>query len=235
MPEFVTAGIPGALTGASIASRTGFRDTPLLGFVPGISSGAGADAYSQGFVIDTLKAGLGPVGGIVFNAQRGIDQINEGQVGRGIENMLPAVLKNLMKSIRYNDEGARTLRGDPIVGEVSTYEQALQVFGFAPLSVATAQEKRNAAMGIQTDAQTSRQNVYMRINLAIATGDDEGYEKALELVDKHNRKYPGMEIKPSQILTSVRTFQKRSADMLGGAYLEKGLRPYLAPMLSAEE
>jgi hypothetical protein len=67
--------------------------------------------------------------------------------------------------------------------------------------------------------------------LAIDVGDTEGYDKALELLDKHNDKYPGFEIKPAQLKQSIKAFQKRSQEMLGGVYLEKGLRPYLSDII----
>ena len=229
MPEFVTAGIPGALTGANIASRTGFRDMPLLGFFPGIGAGAARAGDSEDAMMETFKAALGPVGSMFINVAKGKDQIEDGQVYRGLETMLPAQIKNLMRSYRFGEEGARTLRGDPIVGEVSSYEAALQAFGFAPLEVATAQEKAFAKMKQQTEALRSRDKAYAFLNLAISTGDDEGYKDAMERIDKHNSKYPGTEITPDSILASVTNFQKRSSETVGGVFIEKGLRPYLAP------
>jgi len=231
MPEFITAGIPGALTGANIASRTGFRDMPLLGFFPGVGAGASRSEDSEGAIMDALKAATGPVGSMFLNVAKGSDQINDGQVYRGIETMLPSVIKNFMKSYRFVDEGARTLRGDPIMEEVSGYDAALQAFGFAPLEVATKQEKANAVMKIQTEAQRSKQKVYMLVNLAVSSGDEEGYDDALKLVAKHNAKYPGMEITDDQLTRSIENFAKRSSEMIDGVYVEKSLRPFLAPMV----
>jgi hypothetical protein len=231
LPDFLVSGIPGSLTGANIASRTGFRDMPLLGFFPGIGAGASKSEDSEGAIMDALKVATGPVGGMFLNVGRGVDQINDGKLYRGVETMLPSVLKNFAKAYRFTEEGARTLRGDPIVEDVSGYDAALQAFGFAPLEVATKQEKANVAMKFQTDAQRSKQKVYALANLAIDVGDTEGYDKALELLDKHNDKYPGFEIKPAQLKQSIKAFQKRSQEMLGGVYLEKGLRPYLSDII----
>ena len=231
MPEFVTAGIPGALAGANIASRTGFRDMPLLGFFPGVGAGASRAGDSEGAIMDTLKAATGPVGSMFLNVAKGADQINDGLVYRGMETMSPSAIKNFMKAYRFGEEGARTLRGDPIVGEVSGYDAALQAFGFAPLDIATKQEKANAVMKIQTEAKRSRQNTYALINLALDSGDEAGYKAALKRVDEHNAKYPGMEITVDNILASVNAFQQRSSEMLGGIYIEKSLRPFLVPLL----
>jgi hypothetical protein len=227
MPEFIVSGIPSALTQGNIASRTGFRDMPLIGFMPGVGTGASKSDDAEGVIMDALKVATGPVGGLFLNIGRGIDQINDGKLYRGIETMSPVQVKNFMKSYRFVDEGtATTLRGDPL-GEVTTYNAAMQALGFAPLPIATQQEKNNAVVKIQTEAMRSKQRAYALINLAQDSNDSEGFDDALKLVDEHNKRFPGFEIKPNQLISSLEKHAKRSADMLNGVYIEKGLRPYL--------
>lgn len=227
MPEFIVSGIPSALTQGNIASRTGFRDMPLIGFMPGIGSGASKSSDAEGVIMDSLKVATGPVGGLFLNIGRGVDQINDGKVYRGLETMSPSQIKNFMKAYRFVDEGtATTLRGDPL-GEVTTYDAAMQALGFAPLPIATQQEKNNAVVKIQTEAMRSKQRAYALINLAQDSNDSEGFDDALKLVDEHNKRFPGFEIKPDQLISSLEKHAKRSAEMLNGVYIEKGLRPYL--------
>jgi len=227
MPEFIVSGIPSALTQGNIASRTGFRDMPLIGFMPGVGSGASKSSDAEGVIMDTLKVATGPVGGLFLNIGRGVDQINDGKVYRGLETMAPSQIKNFMKGYRFVDEGtATTLRGDPL-GEVTTYDAAMQALGFAPLPIATQQEKNNAVVKIQTEAMRSKQRAYALINLAQDANDSEGFDDALKLVDEHNKRFPGFEIKPDQLISSLEKHAKRSAEMLNGVYIEKGLRPYL--------
>jgi hypothetical protein len=227
MPEFIVSGIPSALTQGNIASRTGFRDMPLIGFMPGVGSGASKSSDAEGVIMDTLKVATGPVGGLFLNIGRGVDQINDGKVYRGLETMAPSQIKNFMKGYRFVDEGtATTLRGDPL-GEVTTYDAAMQALGFAPLPIATQQEKNNAVVKIQTEAMRSKQRAYALINLAQDSNDSEGFDDALKLVDEHNKRFPGFEIKPDQLISSLEKHAKRSAEMLNGVYIEKGLRPYL--------
>jgi len=227
MPEFIVSGIPSALTQGNIASRTGFRDMPLIGFMPGVGSGASKSSDAEGVIMDTLKVATGPVGGLFLNIGRGVDQINDGKVYRGLETMAPSQIKNFMKAYRFVDEGtATTLRGDPL-GEVTTYDAAMQALGFAPLPIATQQEKNNAVVKIQTEAMRSKQRAYALINLAQDSNDSEGFDDALKLVDEHNKRFPGFEIKPDQLISSLEKHAKRSAEMLNGVYIEKGLRPYL--------
>jgi hypothetical protein len=141
--------------------------------------------------------------------------------------MAPSQIKNFMKGYRFVDEGtATTLRGDPL-GEVTTYDAAMQALGFAPLPIATQQEKNNAVVKIQTEAMRSKQRAYALINLAQDSNDSEGFDDALKLVDEHNKRFPGFEIKPDQLISSLEKHAKRSAEMLNGVYIEKGLRPYL--------
>lgn len=227
MPEFIVSGIPSALTQGNIASRTGFRDMPLIGFMPGVGSGASKSSDAEGVIMDTLKVATGPVGGLFLNIGRGVDQINDGKVYRGLETMSPSQIKNFMKAYRFVDEGtATTLRGDPL-GEVTTYDAAMQALGFAPLPIATQQEKNNAVVKIQTEAMRSKQRAYALINLAQDSNDSEGFDDALKLVDEHNKRFPGFEIKPDQLISSLEKHAKRSSEMLNGVYIEKGLRPYL--------
>jgi hypothetical protein len=49
-----------------------------------------------------------------------------------LRKILPTGFSNALKSIRYATEGANTMRGDPIVGEMSYANAAGQFFGFAP-------------------------------------------------------------------------------------------------------
>lgn len=227
MPEFVVSGIPSAITQGNIASRVGFRDMPLIGFLPGIGSGASKADDAEGALVDFAKAATGPVGGLFINFVRGIDQVNDGKMHRGIETMSPSTLKNFMKSYRFTTEGkATTLRGDPL-GEVTTYDAAMQALGFAPLPIATQQEKNNAVLKIQSEAKRSKQRAYSLLNLAQDANDSEGFDDALKLVDEHNKRFPGFEITTDQILSSLEKHAKRSAEMLNGVYIEKGLRPYL--------
>jgi hypothetical protein len=232
MPEFVVSGIPSAITQGNIASRTGFRDMPLLGFMPGgeffgIGTGASKSSDAEGVIMDALKVATGPVGGLFLNIGRGIDQINDGKVYRGLETMSPVQIKNFMKSYRFVDEGtATTLRGDPL-GEVTTYDAAMQALGFAPLPIATQQEENNTKLKFQTEGLRSKQRVYTLLNLAQDANDSEGFDDAMKLVDKHNKRFPGVEITTDQILSSLQKHAKRSAEMLNGAYIQKGLRPYL--------
>ena len=227
MPEFVVSGIPSAVTQGNIASRVGFRDMPILGFLPGVGSGASKATDSEGAIMDLAKVATGPVGGLFLNFGRGIDQVNDGKVYRGIETMSPSVLKNFLKSYRFTAEGkATTLRGDPLT-DVTTYDAAMQALGFAPLPIATQQEKNNAVLKIQSEAKRSKQRAYAMLNLAQDANDAEGFNDALKLVDEHNKRFPGFEITTDQMLSSLQKHARRSADMLNGVYIEKGLRPYL--------
>ena len=200
---------------------------PLLGYIPGLGSGASKADDAEGAIMELAKAATGPVGGLFLNFARGLDQVGDGKVYRGIETMSPSTLKNFMKSYRFTTEGqATTLRGDPL-GEVTTYDAAMQALGFAPLPIATQQEKNNAVLKIQSEAMRSKQRAYTLLNLAQDANDSEGFDDALKLVNEHNKRFPGFEITTDQIFSSLEKHAKRSAEMLNGVYIEKGLRPYL--------
>ena len=121
------------MTNLSVASRIKlndliFRDT---------SSGSSASTFSQ----QVMEALGGPVFGVGDRIQRGLSKINQGHIERGVEDLLPSAIANGFKGIRYAIQGTTTLRGDPITGDVSAYNAAAQMLGFAPADYTRQLEK----------------------------------------------------------------------------------------------
>jgi hypothetical protein len=92
---------------------------------------------------DTAFNMAGPIAGIANRVYQGWDLMREGEIYRGAERMLPAVIANGMKSYRYAGEGATTLRGDPITEDIGPGHSFGQLLGFAPAGY-TRQLERNA-------------------------------------------------------------------------------------------
>jgi hypothetical protein len=68
------------------------------------------------------------------------DIIFKGETQRGVEAILPSAFRNMLQAERFDREGAKTRRGDPIVDDFNTGEIAVKFFGFAPASYTNAQE-----------------------------------------------------------------------------------------------
>jgi hypothetical protein len=118
------------LTNLEIANRTGvaqdliFRDDPR-----GIAE--------HGYVLSAMKNAFGPAGSYLIGAERSIKAMNEGQVERGIEGLVPSWVRNGMKGLRYMSEGALTLKGDPVQEDIGAYNSLMQIIGFSPASLSS--------------------------------------------------------------------------------------------------
>ena len=102
----VLNGIPGALTGTDLTERIGMPD---LWFRSPDRTLEGKDIYLY-WVEQMLGAGFG----IIANQFVGADLIRQGNVERGIETMMPKVVKDAMRAYRYATDGVQTMKGDLI-------------------------------------------------------------------------------------------------------------------------
>ena len=106
--------------------------------------------------------------------------------------MAPAAIKNGLKSIRYyRDEGAETIAGDKIIGDLHPAHLAAQFFGFTPAEYSRQLEINADAKGSQIAAvkrRTKLLNMYFR---ALFEGDKGTVADLLDAVAKYNRDHPG--------------------------------------------
>ena len=203
------------LTGANIAGRTGMAD---MWFRDPDRELEGKDAYYN--LLDTIA---GPLGGLTKNLFVGSQMMGEGQTWRGIETMLPKFAKDGMKAVRYAKEGANTLRGDPIVPDVSGPEVLLQALGFSPAKIADQQRINNALMNYQKFIQDRRQSLLNAFAMAQLAGDEDGRGDALAKIQDFNAKYPEIAIRPGTIRESMRTRAQRTAQADNGIMLNRKL------------
>ena len=178
------------LTNVEIASRTGLSDLIIR------DSGK---PDSQTFALTMMEMLGGPVYGVASRMERGLDMIRDGNVARGIENMLPSSLSNILKGIRYSTEGTTTLRGDPISGEVNSWNVAAQMFGFAPADYTRQLEINNRLKGIDKSVNQEQTKLKRQYYLATRMGDVEGKREAREKLLELGAKHRGLDITPGSI------------------------------------
>lgn len=205
-----------ALLKVDIASRTGFnnmfwRDDPKR-------------LAELGLPMYMLERIAGPSMGLVQAQVRGFGKIADGDVQRGLESILPAPLRNPLKAWRYFTEGALTKDGEPIIDNVSTWNSAMQVFGFAPAELAAAQEQITATFAISDKLRQRRTALMSNLYTAIAAGDSEALVDAFTAVDKFNIANPLFRIDGRNMAASFRERQRRSAESVNGIYLPRNLR-----------
>jgi Inorganic Pyrophosphatase/ADP-Ribosyltransferase in polyvalent proteins/Large polyvalent protein associated domain 39/Large polyvalent protein-associated domain 3 len=201
--------------GANVASRVSMSD---LWFRDADRQLEGEDAYNN-----MLQSIAGPLGGMIKNMYVGAQQFSDGHTERGIETMLPTFAKNAVKATRFASQGVNTLRGDPIVADVSAPQALIQAMGFAPTKVAEQQRINNALFNYQKFIQDRRQQLMNAFAMAQQAGDDDGRGETLAKIQAFNQKYPEIAIRMSNLHASLRQRARFSAEADNGIRLNKKL------------
>jgi hypothetical protein len=182
MGELAFKGPVNYFTNLGIADRVGWTD-----LIYRENKGGKADASALSQIMEGV---LGAPYAIVNSAFRAKELAAEGHYERAVETMMPVALRNILKGGRYAVEGANTLRGDPVMGDINGYNAAMQVMGFAPADLLkqyeiNAYEKRldKATVG---ESKKLLKQYYVAQRAGDADRADEILDKLFALSDKHN-------------------------------------------------
>ena len=206
--RILSKGAVSEILGGDVANRVGMNG---MWFRDSNKSADEVEAFRQ-FVTDLA----GPFVGIGVNISDGIKKINDGNTYRGIEAMLPPVLKDFMKVGRMATEGATTLRGDPIVGEVSTWGLFLQALGFTPVDIARGYEAMAEIKGMDKDLDQRRKRLLQQATLAQINGDYTAFGEIYDKIEVFNEKNPENPISKESIKRSLAQRVKDSDRALRG-------------------
>ena len=206
------------LTGTAIANRIGLSDLLI-----------NSTGYREqdNAVLAFLQLMGGPVYGVADRLQQGVKLISEGETERGLERMLPAGIANGFKGIRFATEGANTLRGDPIVGEMHPANAFAQMFGFAPAEYTRQLEINASLKNVERRATKERTKMLRDYYIAARNGDADGMGDAMDAMFKFNKSHPTAAITAETIQNSMAQHMKTSQEMYHGVTLNKKLRPEL--------
>jgi hypothetical protein len=206
------------LTGTAVANRIGLSDLLI-----------NSTGYREqdNAVLAFMQLMGGPVYGVADRIQQGVKLINEGETERGLERMLPAGIANGFKGIRFATEGANTLRGDPITGEMNPANAYAQMFGFAPAEYTRQLEINASLKNIERRATKERTKVLRDYYIAARNGDADGMGDALDSMLKFNKLHPTAAITAETVQNSMAQHMKTSQEMYHGVTLNKKLRPEL--------
>ena len=206
--RILSKGAVSEILGGDIANRVSMNG---MWFRDSNKSADEVEAFRQ-FVTDLA----GPFVGIGVNFADGIQKINDGNTRRGIEAMLPPVLKDFLKVARFAQEGATTLRGDPIVGEVSTWGLFLQALGFTPVDIARGYEAMAEIKGMDKDLDQRRKRLLQQVTLAQINGDYTAFGEIYDKIEAFNEKNPENPISKESIKRSLAQRVKDSDRALRG-------------------
>lgn len=212
---FILNGIPGHLTGTSLSGRIGMPD---LWFRSPDRQLEGKDEFNY-----WQSQLLGALPGIAQNMFMGSQQIMEGKTFRGIETIAPKSVKDLMRAYRFANEGATTMRGDPLVSELKPQEVAAQMMGFTPAVVAEQYERNSSLKNAEKRIMDERRGLMDKYAMAHKLKDTETKAEALDAIKVFNRSHKEVAITPQTIQQSLRARNRFSERTEGGVTLNPKL------------
>jgi len=182
MGELAFKGPVNYFTNLGIADRVGWTD-----LIYRENKGGKADASALSQIMEGI---LGAPYAIANSAFRAKELAAEGHYERAIETMLPVALRNPLKGVRYAVEGANTLRGDPVMGDINGYNAAMQVMGFAPADLLKQYEINAYEKRLDKATIGESKKLLKQYYVAQRAGDDDRADAILDklfaLSDKHN-------------------------------------------------
>ncbi len=223
MGEVAYKGPVNAVTGLEIAGRVGLSDLIFR------DQSYNKDQTAIQSLMETMG---GPVFGVASRVERGLSLIGEGEVQRGVEQILPSAIGNGLKAIRYATEGTQTLRGDPVTGEVGPWNTFAQGLGFAPAEYIQQLERNAAVKKIDRSANEERTKLLRQYYISLREGDVTGAQDTLSKMMKFSAKHPGAAITGDTIKNSMAQHKKTSATMYHGITLSKNMRNELMANIS---
>lgn len=163
-------------------------------------------------------------GGIPVGIGRGYDLMQDGHYMRGLEQMLPKVIKDGMKAVRYANEGLRTLKGDALIEKLSVTEVMNQFIGFLPARVREVYEQNSARKNVEQRILNRRQKLMNRFSVASMNGDIDMVDKVTDDMQSFNNANPEIPISVDTIIKSMKGRAQRSASSINGMIYNRRLR-----------
>jgi hypothetical protein len=181
--------------------------------------GMGGAIYRPSFASDNLALqyrifeGIGgPVVGLGNKyINRFPELLAQGEYRRAMEAALPSAAANVARSIRFGEEGIRTMRGDPIVDDIGPFHLAAQALGFMPTQYAQRLAMNSAGTRINNAINTKRSQLMSQRNRALRDGDFDTVRRIDEKIQEFNARHPQYPITPKSLRDSIRSFNDRTA------------------------
>lgn len=203
------------LTGANISGRVGLDSLWIRD--------ADRELDGRGMFNNLLEQAAGPMGGVLKNVLVGKQHVDEGHIMRGVETMLPKGLKDMIKAGRYATQGVNTLRGDPVVEDLSPWEILLQANGFAPEKVSRQYETTRALKNYEQHILDRRKSLVNAFAMALRNGDASDRASVLSKIGAFNKANPELAITSSGLQQSIKNRARYSARAEAGIVLNPKL------------
>jgi hypothetical protein len=178
----------------------------------------------HGYVLSAMQQMFGPAGSYAVSVGNGIKMMDEGNVERGIEAIMPSFIRNGMKGARYMTEGALTLKGDPVDEDINAYNVLMQAIGFSPADLSSNYEKTSAAKSYEKEVGARRVRLLNLHDMAKTAGDMDLMSATREDISEFNEKHPNSKITGDTLRRSESSRKAAEKNMINGVTFNKKLR-----------
>lgn len=195
---------------------------------------------------ETLVANLGgPAWSSATQIGRGVSEFfaamsgEQGDMVRGIENMVPASVRNFIKAGRYMYEGGdiQTRRKDVITGDLGASDLLGQALGFAPTKATLQQDLNQLKVRLSNAVSKRRSSLSTRYYIALREGDIEGAREVMEDIRAFNaeirERFPEAVIDNEYLKNSLAGHKRTTKNMLKGVSVNSVVRDSLVDLESA--
>jgi hypothetical protein len=183
---------------------------------------------------DYALALAGPFAGLVFKQiPAAMDDFRAGKFDRGVEKLMPNLIRQPLIAARYAKEGATTAAGD-VLREKEEFTQGqlvMQALGYRTEGLADAQAANFKANAIRQKVMQEKTRLISRVDLEAVRGSDDEFDNALENLLKFNARYPMVAVRPNELsgMLQRRMETREKADR--GFRVDKKFYPYLEVLL----
>lgn len=189
----LTKGLP-TIVGGDLSQRMSLGTVYYLNF-------RGNNAESA---LGSLVLGLGGASvNLVANFGRGVEHFFDGNYRRAIESASPKILRDIVRTTRYWDEGLVNRAGDTVIESegISAWSLALQSMGVQPVVVSRFYAGQSAIKDKEIFFRERKSDILKDFRAAV--GDPAAVASVLRNVAHFNRNNPAIGITRSALLQSV--------------------------------
>lgn len=234
LASILEKGAVSELTDINVGSRTSFDGMWWRGGKHGDTDREKVENF--------LIANLGAGAETILKIPEAITEWRNGNIERGLEKVLPAMLKNVVTEERIRKEGAKTPSGKLIMSkeEFSSFNLAMQSLGFQSTALARVQENGIKLQEEIIIAAEQRANILKRLSTSILSDSatDADIERVFNKIDEYNDRYVALKhlrIDPNTIKEVTDRAKDKEKFMFRGLYIRKEDLPYLLELRDVAE
>lgn len=226
LSDIVEYGAANALTGLDIASRTSLNDLWLRD--------TKETKTARESVVALAMEKAGPSANLILSFADAYEAFGNGDYQKGVEKMSPALIRNLVLTHKYAEEGAKDFTGGDqlLAGGFTNGEIIGQLVGFRPALLSETQQlafKLNTMKNrIENERTKLMNNAAREYFSGTRTGEWDKYLKQLDKIEKFNIKHPENRIDEDQLSESIERREEKMAasEAWSGMPIDEKFAPY---------